>query len=306
MFRLKLLIILFVLGGLSLFYLQNREPLSLKLLCSDVGSVCLYQTPPLPVAAWILLFLGAGVFTSLLLQILNNLSRGARRKTVADNYSATESASFSSSQRSPYNREESYYRSSDRQAPETFSSGDRQQSSYNPQDRATSTSTSTRNFVEQVFDRVQARIADSNIDRNANRQPDWNNTDNDDWNLEEPPKKSTSSRDSVERSLKEEELKQESTDYETQQTPKSVERSGSVYSYKFREAGEPKDSQEREQKKENNNKVDRVYDANYRLINPPFQPPSQSNQPPSQPSQERSPKNQEPPKPNNEDDEDWV
>jgi hypothetical protein len=64
-----------------------------------------------------------------------------------------------------------------------------------------------------------------------------------------------------------------STVFETEQQPKSATRTGSVYSYVYRE---PKDRQEKEesqqdrQDKEEDNS-DRVYDANYRVILPPYQ-----------------------------------
>lgn len=287
MFRLKLLIILLALGLLSLFYVQNLELLSLKVLCADVNTSCLYQTPPLPIAAWILLFAGAGIVTSLLLQAINSLTKGARSRTV-ENY-------YTNPDRSSFDREKSYDRPQQQRSSEAFSSSDRSQTSFNTQNNATSKS--PRNFVEQVFDRVQARTTDSTIDRNADRQSGWDDKLDDDWNLEEPPKQTNSTRENIERSLREEELKSDSDTYETKQQPKSVERSGSVYSYKFREAGESKP-----QEQEKDTLVDRVYDANYRLINPPYQPPSQ----PTQPTKEQSPKNNEQPKANNKDDEDWI
>jgi hypothetical protein len=287
MFRLKLLIILLALGLLSLFYVQNRELLSLKVLCADVNTSCLYQTPPLPTAAWILLFAGAGMVTSLFLQALNSLTKGTRSRTMGNYYTSPSETSYTNPNRSSFERE-FYDRPQQNRSSEVFSDGDRSQTSSNTQDNAASKS--SRNFVEQVFDRVQARTTDSTIDRNAERQYDWDDKQDDDWNLEEPPKPTNSNRENIERSLREEELKSDSDTYETKQQPKNVERSGSVYSYKFREAGESKQQQQQQ-----DNKVDRVYDANYRLINPPYSPPSQ----PTQPTKEQ-------PKASNKDDEDWI
>ena len=72
--RFKLLLLLLILAVLGVLFVQNQQPLSLKLLCPDINSSCLYQTPQLPLAIWIGLFLIGGVVTSLLWQLLNGFS----------------------------------------------------------------------------------------------------------------------------------------------------------------------------------------------------------------------------------------
>ncbi|HIK05747.1 MAG TPA: LapA family protein [Trichormus sp. M33_DOE_039] len=81
---------------------------------------------------------------------------------------------------------------------------------------------------------------------------DWeNNSANDDWDFEEqqtPPPQSNSPTDS----------RRDSTSYERPQKPKTGSRSGSTYSYSYRE---PKNTAA--------GKAESVYDADYRVIIPP-------------------------------------
>jgi hypothetical protein len=75
---------------------------------------------------------------------------------------------------------------------------------------------------------------------------DWdNNGEDDDWDIEEQSQTAGSGKV-----------------YERQQTPKSGSQSGSVYSYNYKE---PKNTAV--------GKTESVYDADYRVIIPPYQPP---------------------------------
>ncbi|MBH8555124.1 LapA family protein [Nostocaceae cyanobacterium CENA357] len=90
---------------------------------------------------------------------------------------------------------------------------------------------------------------------------DWetsNNTD-DDWNLDDKPTETPTPNPKTQPF-------QDSQTYERQQEPKSGSQSGSVYSYSYRE---PKNTAV--------GKTESVYDADYRVIIPPYQPPA-SNQ----------------------------
>lgn len=89
---------------------------------------------------------------------------------------------------------------------------------------------------------------------------DWNTdgSENDDWDFEQQPQKATTP-------------KQQTPDtpgsqtYERQQEPQSSSRSGSVYSYNYRE---PKNTAV--------GKTESIYDADYRVIIPPYQPPTEN------------------------------
>ncbi|MEW5857901.1 MAG: LapA family protein [Cyanobacteriota bacterium] len=89
---------------------------------------------------------------------------------------------------------------------------------------------------------------------------DWEEevADDDDWEEEEPRDRPPSPQPSAKEFVEE----RERTTYERQQEPKSASRSGSVYSYSYRE---PRNS--------GVGKTEAVYDANYRVITPPYQAP---------------------------------
>ena len=84
MSRLKLFLLVLIVAALGIVFVQNREPLVLKLLCPDRTQVCLYRTPQLPLAVWIAVFTLGGVVTSLLVQLLDRYrySGTAKRKYV--------------------------------------------------------------------------------------------------------------------------------------------------------------------------------------------------------------------------------
>lgn len=87
---------------------------------------------------------------------------------------------------------------------------------------------------------------------------DWETNSNadDDWNFDEKPKQAANPN------LKTEPFRDSQT-YERQQEPQSSSQSGSVYSYSYRQ---PKNTAV--------GKTESVYDADYRVIIPPYQPPT--------------------------------
>jgi hypothetical protein len=105
-------------------------------------------------------------------------------------------------------------------------------------------------------------------DRTPPRQPQYSYTPTDktddwetssvssDWDFEETKQASPSPQNTQ---------PQDSKTYERQQQPKSSYQSGSVYSYSYRE---PQNS--------GVGKTESIYDADYRVIIPPYQPPSEN------------------------------
>ncbi|OUL36397.1 hypothetical protein BV372_07665 [Nostoc sp. T09] len=86
---------------------------------------------------------------------------------------------------------------------------------------------------------------------------DWNtNTQDDDWNFDEKPQEASQTRQQTQDFA-------DSKTYERQQQPQSSSQSGSVYSYNYRE---PKNTAV--------GKTESIYDADYRVIIPPYQPPT--------------------------------
>jgi hypothetical protein len=169
--RFKLFLILLIVAVLGIVFVQNREPLVLKILCPDQAQSCLYQTPQLPLAIWIGLFILAGITTNLLWQVLSRFSYSSSRskKSAPDNYFYDERENLTEVRQ------------------------DQEQRS-----RFTNTKSPTVILQDSV---VQERVADS-------------------------------------------------SNYEIQREPQNVERSGSTYSYKYKEASDRKS----ESKEDNNQK----------------------------------------------------
>ncbi|MGF1588919.1 MAG: hypothetical protein ACFCU7_06710 [Pleurocapsa sp.] len=87
MSRIKIFLLLLIIAALSIIFLQNREPITLQLLCPDnASSSCLYQTVPLPLAVWIGLFILNGAIINLLVQFLSayGYSNSNRQKYALD------------------------------------------------------------------------------------------------------------------------------------------------------------------------------------------------------------------------------
>ncbi len=87
---------------------------------------------------------------------------------------------------------------------------------------------------------------------------DWetNGTKDDDWNFDEKSEETPTSNSQAQQP-------KDSKTYERQSEAKSSSQSGSVYSYSYRE---PKNTAA--------GKTESVYDADYRVIIPPYQPPT--------------------------------
>jgi hypothetical protein len=133
--------------------------------------------------------------------------------------------------------------------------------------RLKSPATSPRNKQtrrEEVFSpppSVSPTTASTTESRSSDAADDWdtNNSTDDDWDFEE--------KSNVAPNPSSENIQDRDQSYERQQKPKSASQSGSVYSYSYRQ---PKNS--------GVGKTESVYDADYRVIIPPYQPPTTTNQ----------------------------
>ena len=87
MSRLKILLLILIIGVLSIVFIQNREPTTLKFLCGYGSSYCLGRSRQLPLALWIALFTLIGIIINLLGQLLNrySYSGSSRQKYASDN-----------------------------------------------------------------------------------------------------------------------------------------------------------------------------------------------------------------------------
>ena len=90
MSRIKILLLLLIIAALSIVFVQNRQPIALKMLCADSSQTCLYQTPSLPLSVWIALATLTGAIANLLVQTLNRYgysdSKGKRTVLNEDLY----------------------------------------------------------------------------------------------------------------------------------------------------------------------------------------------------------------------------
>lgn len=116
---------------------------------------------------------------------------------------------------------------------------------------------------EETFERfsVSPPPAGTTQSRSSDAVDDWdtNNSTDDDWDFEE--------KSNVAPNPSSENIQDREREVERQQQPKASSQSGSVYSYSYRQ---PKNS--------GVGKTESVYDADYRVIIPPYQPPTTTNQ----------------------------
>lgn len=88
--RFKVLLLVLIIAILATVFIQNRDPIALKLLCEDPSSqYCLYQTPQLPTSVWISLFIVGGCLTNILSQVFSRYSysgSGKKRQPKDDLY----------------------------------------------------------------------------------------------------------------------------------------------------------------------------------------------------------------------------
>ena len=86
MTRLKILLLILIIAALSIVFIQNREPTTLRFLCGYGSSYCLGRSRQLPLALWIALFTLIGIIINLLGQVLNRYSySGSSRKYAGNN-----------------------------------------------------------------------------------------------------------------------------------------------------------------------------------------------------------------------------
>ena len=106
MSRIKILLLILIVAILSIVFVQNREPIALQLLCGDRSQTCLYQTPQLPLAAWMALATLTGAVANLLVQTLNRYGYkdSSRKRPVLDEdlYSNSDRAWENKSSRERY------------------------------------------------------------------------------------------------------------------------------------------------------------------------------------------------------------
>jgi uncharacterized integral membrane protein len=232
----RLLTILLVLIIGIVFFVQNQQAVTLVFF----GNL---TTLTLPIAGWVLLFVTAGAITSLLWRVIL-----PSRKPSATRIEAERARPYTPTPSPPRTPIASDYRP--------------------PQD-----------YVRSPVD-TSVNIPMSSPQSDWEKRPpqeEW-----DDWEIENPspepvskpaaePSQSFEDGDRFQRKLEEDE-QDTLPNFEVEQQPKTVTRTGSTYSYTYRE---PKDKPDKEKEattkiQKEERKSDRVYDANYRVIRPPY------------------------------------
>jgi uncharacterized integral membrane protein len=231
----RLVLLLGLAGGLFLLVQFNWSPLQLTFLG--------IQTPALPLALWILGAIAAGIVTNLLITSLFNLSnyfavRAARSKfRQAPRRSGFQARSTTSSpEPNPF---------FSRQPTAQTVGGDAAWNNWEGYEESTARQTST----------TRSPASDSIDDWDAEASDDWDVDEPSDTPRDEPRDEPRDGRAAASRVR---------TDYEAKQEPKTASRSGSVYSYSYRE---PKDSGVG---KAESVVGKPVVDADYRVIVPPY------------------------------------
>lgn len=182
MSRIKILLLILIIAALSIVFIQNREPIALKLLCADSSQSCLYRTPPLPLAAWIALATFTGAIANLLVQSLNRYgySDSSRKRPIAEDdlYSNSNTAWNNNARQSKYPEAESIRDS----FPEQISDAKSYEVRQEPQNVERSGSTYSYKYRESgdraksVQDSTTKNSVEPQTDSNANHESndeDW-------------------------------------------------------------------------------------------------------------------------------------
>ena len=178
MSRLKLIFLVFIVAILAVVFIQNREPIALKILCSESKS-CLYQTQNLPLAVWMALFIIGGIFTSLLSHVFNRYRYAGYGRPVSNandfesdrQWSAGNGSSdrYSTSQEIQDSKVRDKYTSSSYEIPQKPESVERSGTTYSYKYRD-ARDESANDFSKN--NNVRKNSIDSQIDSNIDRDKD--------------------------------------------------------------------------------------------------------------------------------------
>jgi hypothetical protein len=255
------LVLLVFFGSGLVFFLQNKQPITLFFLGNNAKVALLTSTFPL--GLWVILFIVAGIITSLILQSFNAIARPL----------------FPPAPTRPRSRPTPTPRSPEPPRPPNPETKTRIQTPTNPQwewenpipevddwedDEPQPVQTRSPEPIEQPVD-IPRRVT---IDVSSPAPPE-NSTVN-------PPPRDTVKPSESQPRLRDEDLKR----FEVAQEPKTTSQEGTIYSQTYREPrSEPAIPRDRTPEKSLSkpSNPNQVYDANYRVINPPLRPVEPSN-----------------------------
>jgi uncharacterized integral membrane protein len=210
----RFLIIIGLLVSLIILVTQNLQPISLVFFGS--------KTPPIPLAIWVISFVGAGFFTSLYLQAFTKTSR---QKPSAKSENSLRDIPPSP----PFPKQQT----------RTTRQLEEKKPSYVPKNPEPASSASN----------------------SITKELDWEDSNDDDWDIEQLPTETTTPDNYQYRHSFSEE--KPPSRFEHPQQPKTSSLQGTIYSYTYREK-EPETNENRLRQPNS------VYDADYRVITPPY------------------------------------
>ncbi|MBW4519331.1 MAG: hypothetical protein KME16_06465 [Scytolyngbya sp. HA4215-MV1] len=229
----RLLLLFGIGGGLVAFCVQNQQPV--------VSLVFLnMRTLPLPLALWVLVAIVAGIATTVLVNGLLGIA------TLAGNQKRYRRPR---PLRQPVTERVSYASAPQRESDPVAERVPQPPSATRPNDRRDSYPDSATEELDDWDDMADDWFEDEPSDRR--RDEVWEEAEAEEEALPvdrprpQPPVRETPTRDR--------------SSYEAKQEPKSSSRSGSVYSYSYREPGST-----------GVGKTESVVDADYRVIVPPY------------------------------------
>ncbi|MBD2071713.1 hypothetical protein H6F93_30045 [Leptolyngbya sp. FACHB-671] len=258
----RLALLLAILGGLTLFALQNWSP-AVPLVILGV------QTQAFPLAAWMVGAIAAGAFTTLVIAALFGISstfsaprtrRPAAPRETSRSTSADESwdKGWAESQNSSYSTAATAAASTDTTTSYTQSASPKPKSSFDFSNDWENVGAPVEEWEDwqdyeepvdtppaQASPQASSSYSSSSYNSQTYIQEPEEREEWEDWE-EEPDAPPPSP------------AQPQQTDYEVRRDPKTSYQSGSVYSYSYRE---PSDS--------GVGKTESVYDADYRVIIPP-------------------------------------
>lgn len=235
----KLILLLVILGALAAFALQNLAPVSLVFLG--------IKTLALPLAVWVIGSIGAGALTTLLIAGLLQFAQPIRSNRSGDRTASQTRSGFGDSFRTagwtrssdPFTKTSTTNRSTTSAAKSYTSRSNRDDWETGGREEWDDWDDIPRPIDPPVTGPTEIR------DREDAVWDDWNNDEGSERQRREEPSD-----------------RPRRTDFEAPQTPTMRTQSGSVYSY-----GYGRSEDEADQPRQQN-----VYDAEYRVITPPYYP----------------------------------
>ena len=266
MSAIRIVPVLLILGGLVLFALQNMSP-ALPLVILGTA------TQPLPLALWIGGAIASGAATTLLISALSGLGRPARR--APSRPAATQfSRNSGSASRNPF-AQGGNASSKTGSASGSTSGATQLQDDWETRGQKEEwddweepqTRSAPSNFASPSASPSVSPSGSSNDPGFRNPQPEIRDRTDDDWRNWDGYEDSR--RD--DRRDADPEPRPRRTDFEVKRDPATRHQSGSIYSYGYNQPKNP-DFEDTDSRREVPERPG-VYDAEYRVITPPYNPP---------------------------------